>query len=40
MNELLEEIKEMMNPDFVDEETALMTKRMVVIRISTKHINL
>ena len=40
MNKLLEEIKEMMNPDFLDEETALMMKRMVVIRISTKHINL
>ena len=40
MNKLLEEIKEMMNLDFLDEETALMTKRMGVIRISTKHINL
>ena len=36
----MEKTKEMMNPDFLDEETALMTKRMVVIRISTKHINL
>ena len=40
MNKLLEEIKEMMNMDSLDEEAALMTKRIVVIRISTKHINL
>ena len=37
---VLEKMKDSMNVDILDEETARMTKRLVVIRISTKHINL
>ena len=33
-------MKDSMNVDILDEETIGMTKRLVVIRISTKHINL
>ena len=37
---LLEKGKETMNVDFLDEETAGLIERLVVVRISTKHINL
>ena len=33
-------LKDSMNVDVLDEETIRMTERLVVIRISTKHINL
>ena len=37
---LAEKTKEKMNMDIVDEETTRMMERLVVVRISTKHINL
>ena len=37
---LLEKCKEMMNVDSVDEETTRTVERLVIVRISTKHINL
>ena len=37
---LAEKTKEKMNMDIVDEETTRMIERLVVVRISTKHINL
>ena len=37
---LAEKTKEKMNIDIVDEETTRMMERLVVVRISTKHINL
>ena len=37
---LLEKMKETMNLDSLDEETTRMVERLVVLRISTKHINL
>ena len=40
MKAVLEKMKDSMNVEVLDDETARMTKRMVVIRISTKHINL
>ena len=39
MKDVLESVKDSTNVDILDEETTRMT-RMVVIRISTKHINL
>ena len=40
MKAALEKMKDTMNVDILDEETIGMTKRLVVIKISTKHINL
>ena len=37
---LLERMEETMRVESLDEETTVMTKRLVVIRVSTKHINL
>ena len=37
---LLEKMKAVMNVEKLDEETTRMVKRLVIIRISTKHINL
>ena len=40
MLSLLKKAKEAMNVDRLDEETKRMIERLVVVRISTKHINL
>ena len=40
MTVLLERMKEMMRVESLDDETAMMVKRLMVVRISTKHINL
>ena len=40
MRSLLERMKETMTMESLDEETARMMERLVVVRISTKHINL
>ena len=40
MRSLLERMKETMTLESLDEETARMMERLVVVRISTKHINL
>ena len=40
MRSLLERMKETMTLESLDEETARMIERLVVVRISTKHINL
>ena len=40
MKAVLEKMKDSTNVEALDEETIGMTKRLVVIRISTKHINL
>ena len=40
MTVLLERMKEMMRVESLDNETAMMVKRLIVVRISTKHINL
>ena len=40
MIQLLEKTKNMMNVHNLDEETSRMIKGLVVVRISTKHINL
>ena len=37
---LLEKMKETMNLNSLDEETTRMVERLVVLRISTKHVNL
>ena len=37
---LSEKLKKLMNMEVLDEETTRMLKRMVVLRIVTKHINL
>ena len=40
MISLFQKTKEAMNLDCLDEETTRMIERLVVVRISTKHINL
>ena len=40
VTELLERMKEMMRVESIDEETTKMIERLVVLRVSTKHINL
>ena len=40
MRVLLEKMEEVIGVDVGDQETAKMAERMVVLRISTKHINL
>ena len=35
-----EKLKKLMNVESLNEETTRMSKRMVVLRIATKHINL
>ena len=40
MRTVLEKMKDSMDVEVLDDETTRMTKRLVVIRISTKHINL
>ena len=40
MKAVLETMEDSMNVDILDEETIRMTKRLAVIRTSTKHINL
>ena len=40
MRSLLERMKETMTLESHDEETARMIERLVVVRISTKHINM
>ena len=40
MLKLLMRTKEMMNEDKLDEETTRMVERIVVLRLSTKHVNL
>ena len=40
MKDVLENLKDVMNLETLDEETARMAKRLVITRISTKHINL
>ena len=40
VNVMFEKMQVVMKVDNMDEETTRMTKRMVIIRISTKHINL
>ena len=40
MSVLLERMKEMMGVENLDEETTRMVERMVILRLSTKHINL
>ena len=40
LNVILEKTKAVMNVEVLDEETARMVERMVVLRLSTKHINL
>ena len=37
---LMEKVKKLMNVEMLDEETTRMAKRMVVLRVATKHINL
>ena len=37
---LLEKIRRMMRVDVLDKETTMTAERMVVLRLSTKHINL
>ena len=36
---LLERLKEMMRDESLDEETTRMVERLVLLRVSTKHIN-
>ena len=36
----LQRVKEMMNVEALDDETIRMVERVVVLRVSTKHINL
>ena len=40
MKTVLEEVAEAINVDVVDEEAMMMVERIIVLRISTKHINL
>ena len=40
VTELLERMKEMMRVESLDEETTKMIERLVVLRVSTKHINI
>ena len=40
MKALLERMMEMMRVESLDEETTKMIERLVVLRVSTKHINL
>ena len=40
MKDVLENLKDAMNMEILDEETTRMAKRLVITRISTKHINL
>ena len=40
MKDVLENLKDVMNLETLGEETAMMVKRLVIMRISTKHINL
>ena len=40
VRKLIEKVKKMMNCETLDEETTRAVERMMVIRISTKHINL
>ena len=40
MRRLKEKTAEMMKMEELDEETAMMVQRMVVLRVATKHINL
>ena len=37
---LCEKLKEMMRDESLDEETTRMDERLVLLRVSTKHINL
>ena len=37
---LLEKVKKSMNVEMLDEETTRMAKRIVVLQVATKHINL
>ena len=37
---LMEKVKNLMNVEMLDEETTRMAKRIVVLRVATKHINL
>ena len=37
---VLEKIREIMKVDVLDKETTMTVERMVVLRLSTKHINL
>ena len=40
MKTVLEEVAEAMNVEKLDEETTRMVERIIIMRISTKHINL
>ena len=40
VKDVLESVKDVMNLETLDEETARMAKRLMITRISTKHINL
>ena len=40
MKALFERMKELLHMEVLDEETSRMIERIVIIRISTKHINL
>ena len=40
MKIVLEKVGEMMNGEMLDEETTMMVERIIVLRLSTKHINL
>ena len=40
MRKLLEKTKEIMRVDVLNKETTMKVERMVVLRLSTKHINL
>ena len=40
MKGLIERMKELLHTEVLDEETSRMIERIVIIRISTKHINL
>ena len=40
MKTVLEKMKDSMNVEVLDDETTSVAKRLVVVRISTKHINL